>query len=44
VVGNVDHGEEDAQVVFALKVTDSCIDVFGMQTMVLETKKGSVSR
>jgi hypothetical protein len=36
VVGDVDHGEEDAWVEFALQVADACVDVFGMQAVVLE--------
>lgn len=37
VVGDVDHGEEDAQVVFSLEIADASVDVLGVKTMVLET-------
>lgn len=37
MVGDIDHCQEDAQVVFALKITDSCVDVLRMKTMIFET-------
>ena len=37
MVGDVDHCQENAKVVFALEITDSCVDVLRMKTMILET-------
>lgn len=34
MVGNVDQGEEDAQVVAPLQVSNSCVNVFRMQAMI----------
>lgn len=36
MVGDVDHGEQDAEVVSALQVADARVDVLGMEAMVLE--------
>jgi hypothetical protein len=41
VVGDVDHGEEDAQLVFALEVLDARVDVLGVEAVVLEARSTS---
>jgi len=43
VVGDVDHGQQDAQVVLALQVADARVDVLGVEAVVLEAAREAVS-
>lgn len=40
MVGNINEGEKNAEVVFALEITNASVDVFGMKTVVFETEVG----
>ncbi len=37
MVGDINEGEKNAEVVFALEITNASVDVLGMETMVFET-------
>ena len=41
MIFNVDHSKKDAETVLALQVSDTVVDVFGVQTVVLERQKES---
>jgi hypothetical protein len=42
VIRNVNEGEEDAQVVFALKVADARVYIFGMETVIFEAANDNI--
>lgn len=43
MVWYIDHGKQDSQVVFALQVSNSSVDVFRMEAVVFETEMSLVS-
>lgn len=44
MVGNVNHGEKDTEVVFALEIADTSVDVLGMKAVVFETVESGQKR
>ena len=44
VVGDVDHCEEDAELVFALEVLDAGVDVLGVQAVVFQTAQSPLDK
>lgn len=38
MIWDINEGEKNAEVVFALEITDASVYVFGMETVIFETK------